>query len=101
MSGTTRSSADLEPRRRALLFRAWHRGMREMDLILGPFVDQQIGELSASEVDDLEILVQAQDRDIFDWLTGKAELPDAFNTPLFARLQLFQKQGDAIIPGLK
>lgn len=101
MSGTTRSSADLEPRRRALLFRAWHRGMREMDLIMGPFVDTYIGELSAQDVTDLELLVDVPDRDIFDWLTGASELPEEFNTPLFAKLKTFQREGLAIIPGLK
>ena len=47
MTGTTRSSADLDPRRRKALFRSWHRGTREMDLILGGFADDRIGELAA------------------------------------------------------
>ena len=41
MTGTTRSSEGLDPRRRKLLFRSWHRGMREMDLILGSFRRRQ------------------------------------------------------------
>ena len=40
MTGTTRSSEGLDLRRRKLLFRAWHRGMREMDLIMGRFADR-------------------------------------------------------------
>ena len=39
MTGTPRTSADLDPRRRRLLVRAWRRGIREMDLILGGFAD--------------------------------------------------------------
>ena len=39
MSGTTRTSEGLDARRRKLLFRSWHRGIREMDLILGGFAD--------------------------------------------------------------
>ena len=46
MSGSTRTSADLDVRRRRILFRAWHRGMREMDLIMGRFADAEIGTLS-------------------------------------------------------
>ena len=46
MTGTTRTSADLDPRRRRLLVRAWRRGIREMDLILGGFADQHIAGLS-------------------------------------------------------
>lgn len=49
MSGTTRTSADLDPRRRRTLFRAWHRGIREMDLIMGRFADAEIGDLSEEE----------------------------------------------------
>ena len=41
MTGTTRSSEGLDPRRRKLLFRSWHRGIREMDLILGGFADAE------------------------------------------------------------
>jgi hypothetical protein len=50
MSGTTRTSADLDPRRRRTLFRAWHRGIREMDLIMGRFADAEIGALSEEEL---------------------------------------------------
>ena len=39
MTGTTRSSAGLDERRRRLLYRSWHRGTREMDLIMGRFAD--------------------------------------------------------------
>ncbi|RUU81224.1 succinate dehydrogenase assembly factor 2, partial [Mesorhizobium sp. M7A.T.Ca.TU.009.01.3.1] len=51
MTGTTRSSEGLDVRRRKLLFRSWHRGMREMDLILGTFADAEIGALTAEEID--------------------------------------------------
>jgi antitoxin CptB len=43
MTGTTRSSADLDPRRRRILVRAWRRGIREMDLVIGGFADAEIG----------------------------------------------------------
>ncbi|TIU74057.1 MAG: succinate dehydrogenase assembly factor 2, partial [Mesorhizobium sp.] len=51
MTGTQRSSEGLDARRRKLLFRSWHRGMREMDLILGCFADAEIGALTADEID--------------------------------------------------
>ena len=43
MTGSQKSSEGLDPRRRRLLFRAWHRGSREMDLIMGPFADAWLG----------------------------------------------------------
>ena len=45
MTGTNTSSEGLDARRRKLLFRSWHRGMREMDLILGAFADAAIETL--------------------------------------------------------
>ena len=45
MSGTTRSSEGLDLRRRKLLFRCWHRGLREVDLIMGRFADATIEAL--------------------------------------------------------
>ena len=49
MSGSRRSSDGLDSRRRRLLFRAWHRGMRETDLILGSFADVTVEQLSEAE----------------------------------------------------
>jgi len=56
MTGTTRSSADLDPRRRRILVRAWRRGIREMDLVIGGFADAEIGTLDKTELDQLELI---------------------------------------------
>ncbi|HMO31090.1 succinate dehydrogenase assembly factor 2, partial [Enterovirga sp.] len=40
------SVADLDPRRKRALFRAWHRGMREMDIVMGRFADREMATLS-------------------------------------------------------
>ena len=61
MTGTTRSSEGLDERRRRLLFRAWHRGMREMDLILGRFADANIDRLADRELDEFECLMDLPD----------------------------------------
>ena len=58
MTGTTRSSAGLDDRRKRLLFRCWHRGTREMDLILGGFADVHIGDLSDQDIEELENLLE-------------------------------------------
>ena len=54
MTGSTRSSGGLDDRRKRLLFRCWHRGTREMDLILGRFADAEIAELTDDELAELE-----------------------------------------------
>jgi antitoxin CptB len=89
MSGSTRSSADLDPRRRKILFRAWHRGMRETDLIMGRFADSEIGGLSEAELDEFERLIEVLDRDLLSWITGEAEVPENYDSVLFRRLKQF------------
>ena len=84
-------SEGLDTRRRRLLFRAWHRGMREMDLLMGRFCNAELGKLSEPEVDDLEFLMEEADRDVLSWLTGEAPTPPAFDTPVLQRLRDFHK----------
>lgn len=80
---------ELDTRKRRLRFRAWHRGTREMDLLMGRFADSELGALAEAEVDDLELLMEAPDRDVFSWLTGELELPGNYDTPVFRRLRAF------------
>lgn len=89
MSGSTRSSADLDPRRRKLLFRAWHRGMRENDLIMGRFADDAIAGFTDVELDEFERLIEVLDRDLLGWITGEIAVPENYDTELFRRLKAF------------
>ena len=89
MSGSTRSSADLDVRRRRNLFRAWHRGIREMDLIMGRFADAEIAAMREDDLAAFERLIEVPDRDLYLWLTGEAETPPNYDTPVFRRLKSF------------
>jgi antitoxin CptB len=89
MSGTQRSSADLDSRRRRVLFRSWHRGLREMDLIMGRFADAEIGTMSDADLDEFERLIEVPDRDLFRWITGEDETPSNYDTAVFRRLKGF------------
>ncbi len=89
MSGAVLPGEGLDVHRRRTHFRAWHRGMREMDLILGRFADAEIAGLSLSELEDFDALMEEQDRDIFAWLTGETKTPAAFDTPFFRKLAAF------------
>ena len=79
----------LDARRRRIRFRAWHRGMLEMDLIMGRFVDAELARLDEAEIDDLEKLLEAQDRDVLGWVTGEAEVPRDYDTPVFRKIRAF------------
>jgi antitoxin CptB len=87
MTGTARSSDGLDVRHRRLLFRAWHRGMREMDLILGGFADVALAQLSEAEMAEFEELMELPDRTVLAWITGEATVPPARDGPLFRRLR--------------
>jgi antitoxin CptB len=89
MTGTQRSSADLDVRRRRLLYRLWHRGTREMDLILGRFADAAIGALTSDEVTELERLAEVPDPELYDWITGACAVPANHDVGVFRRLRAF------------
>jgi antitoxin CptB len=89
VSGSTRTSADLDERRKRTLFRAWHRGIREMDLIMGRFADAEIGAMSGEDLADFERLIEVPDRDLYLWITGEADTPSNYDTPVFRRLRSF------------
>jgi antitoxin CptB len=86
MTGTTRSSAGLDLRRRKLLYRSWHRGLREMDLIMGGFADAKVAQLSEGELGELERLIDVPDGDLLAWITGQAAVPPDFDSGLFRQL---------------
>lgn len=89
MTGTVRTSADLDVRRRRILFRSWHRGIREMDLLMGQFADREIGTMSDEDLDDFELLIEVPDPDLFRWLTEEGLTPSNYDTPVFQRLKAF------------
>jgi antitoxin CptB len=96
MTGIGRSSEGLDVRRRKLLFRAWHRGLREVDLILGRFADGSIAELTEAELAEFENLMDVPDGELLAWLTGEAAVPPSHDGPLFRRLREFKtSQGSA------
>ena len=87
MSGSMLSSAALDERRRKILFRAWRRGMREMDLVMGRFADANLPGMSDGELDEFERLMDTPDADLLSWITGETPTPEHIDTPLFARLR--------------
>src|SRR5882757_1035767 len=94
MTGTTRSSEGLDVRRRKLLFRCWHRGMRELDLIMGRFADNAIDDLTADDLAEFERLIEVPDRELLAWVTGEIDVPAAHDTALFHRLRDFNRRGE-------
>ena len=95
MTGSTRSSDGLDNRRKRLLFRCWHRGTREMDLILGRFADAEIAGLAEYELAELELLIEVPDPDLYAALTGSALPAAEYAGGLFERIKSFRVDHDA------
>ena len=64
-----------EERLKRLRMRCWRRGTREMDLILGGFADQALADLSETQINGLEALLEENDQDLYSWVTGAAQAP--------------------------
>jgi antitoxin CptB len=62
-------------RRRRLLFRCWHRGTRESDLILGSFAEDSLKTLDSGQLGRFEALLDCTDPDLFDWIFGVSDPP--------------------------
>jgi len=80
---------ELEMRRKRLRFRAWHRGMREVDLLLGRFADAALNELDESELAGFEALLDVPDQQVLAWITGESAVPAESESPLLCRLLAF------------
>lgn len=89
---------DLDSRLRRLRFRAWHRGFREADLILGPFADNHGPNLTPEQLETLETLLEQSDREIYAWIVGQEPTPAAFETDVMAMIRTFRFQAHASRP---
>ena len=81
---------DLETRRKRLLYRSVYRGNKENDILLGQFARAHIGEFNSAELDQYERLLAAGDNEIFDWVSGQAEIPPEADSAVLRRLKAFR-----------
>jgi antitoxin CptB len=82
------SAADI--RRKRLLFRSWHRGTRESDLILGRFADAHLAGFDSAQLDRYEALLECADADLFAWVAGLATPPPAHDHDVMRLLIAFR-----------
>lgn len=75
-----------DKRRDRLRFRSWHRGTREMDLLLGSFADANLHAFSVAEVDQYEAILEQSDPDLYSWITGNELVPIEANNEVMRKL---------------
>ena len=78
-----------EVRLKRLQFRAWRRGFREADLILGPFADSHAWSLTDIEVSAFERLLDRNDHDVYGWIVMGGEAPTDDEAALISRIRAF------------
>ena len=65
-----------ENRLKRLKMRSWRRGTKEMDLILGPFSDARLKDLSDQDLNTYEALLNQNDQDLYLWFSGQSPAPE-------------------------
>jgi len=80
----------LDLQRKRLRFRSWHRGTRELDLLLGRFAEAHLDAMTAEQLDRYAALLENGDPEIYDWLTGRAAVPPAQDNDVMRLLQRFK-----------
>ncbi len=81
--------ADLDRRKRAR-YRSWHRGTREMDLLLGGFADRHLAAMDEDELARYEALLEVADPQLYRWIMGQEPLPAAFDHPVISLIKNFK-----------
>jgi len=79
-----------DERRKRLLFRSWHRGTKEADLLLGSFAESHLAGFSPADLACYEALLEQNDADLWDWMTGQADPPAEFDTSVMRTLRAYR-----------
>ncbi len=86
----TDSNDALATRRKRLLYQSAHRGTQEADLLIGGFAAQYLLTLSTPQLDEFERLLDENDVDLVNWLTGRAVAPDDLQGEILELLKNFK-----------
>jgi antitoxin CptB len=79
-----------ESRLKKLKYRAWHRGFREADLILGPFAERHVSSLTPDQLDAFEVILDQPDQDLFEWIIEKTPTPAEFDGEVMNLIKTFR-----------
>ena len=80
----------IELRRKRLLWRSSHRGIREMDLLMGGFARSRLPTMTENELNAFEALIELPDQELLSWVTGEAAVPSNLNNTLLPELLKFR-----------
>ncbi len=81
--------SDSDIRRRRIRIRAWRRGLRELDILMGGFVDARLEALSDADLAEMEQLLDLPDAELLSWLSRAADPPPERDTALLKAIIAF------------
>ena len=81
---------DPEIKRKRLRYRSWHRGTKELDLLLGQFAERHLDQFSDAEIDLYEIILEADEHDIYGWVSGRQAVPPLLDNHVMAAILNFK-----------
>ena len=79
----------LDIRRRKLLFRCWHSGTQEIDLIAGSFAEACLADLDSVQLEQFETLLACPDPDLLDWIVNGIAPPPEHDHDVMRLLRAF------------
>lgn len=86
MNNNKQNSSTAHTERKRLIYRAWHRGTREMDMILGRFADAHVPDMDDAQLARFDDLLKENDPDIYNWITRREDPPANAHSDVLARL---------------
>lgn len=88
----------MDPHRSKLKYRAWHRGFREADLILGPFADAHLAEMTPAQIAAFEALLEVPDHDLYGWIVAEEEPPAEVGGEVLGMIRRFRFDAHRAFP---
>lgn len=89
--GPAMSADDREARLKKLSFRAWRRGFKEADIILGHFADDRLPMMSDAQLDLFEVLLEVPDQDLYGWIIERDPTPIEYQSEIMSELNSYYK----------
>jgi antitoxin CptB len=83
----SKAKMNREDRLKRLGFRAWHRGTKEADLLIGGYFDKHSPRWDDPAILWFEALLQEEDVEIMAWAIGTAVPPERYQGPMMRALQ--------------
>ena len=83
----TKNETEIENWRKRLIFRSDHRGIKEMDIIMGNFAGENVWDFTEDQLQAYDDLLQENDPNLYNWIIGKEEAPEHIAGEMFEKIR--------------